>query len=64
MSTIKIKDNVHWIGVKDPGLRVFDVIMSTEKGTTYNSYLIDDEKVAIIDAVKTGFYELKTLKKL
>jgi flavorubredoxin len=66
MSTIKIKDNVHWIGVKDPGLRVFDVIMSTEKGTTYNSYLIDDEKVAIIDAVKTGFYEeyIKNIKEV
>lgn len=57
MSLCKIKDNIYWIGVKNPELRVFDVIMETKKGTTYNSYLIDDEKVAIIDTVKDGYYE-------
>ena len=31
--------------------------METKKGTTYNSYLIDDEKVAIIDSVKDGFFD-------
>lgn len=53
----KIIDNIYWVGVKDPGLEVFDIIMETKKGTTYNSYLIDDEKIAIIDSVKTGFHE-------
>lgn len=57
MSSFKIRDNVYSVGVKDPGLRVFDIIMETNDGTTYNSYLIDDEKVAIIDAVKSGFYD-------
>ncbi|ADL51410.1 FprA family A-type flavoprotein [Clostridium cellulovorans] len=57
MSTINLKENIHWVGVKDPELRVFDIIMNTKKGTTYNSYLIDDEKVALIDTVKEGFYE-------
>ncbi|WP_300384945.1 FprA family A-type flavoprotein [Clostridium sp.] len=53
----KLRDNIYWIGVKDPELRVFDIIMETKKGTTYNAYVIDDEKIAIVDTVKTGFYD-------
>ncbi|MCT8977645.1 FprA family A-type flavoprotein [Clostridium sp. CX1] len=57
MSSVKLKDNIHWIGVEDPDLRVFDIIMETKEGTTYNSYLIDDEKIAIVDIVKEGFFD-------
>lgn len=57
MNVEKLKDNIYWVGVADPKLRVFDIIMETKKGTTYNSYLIDDEKVAIIDIVKDGFFD-------
>ncbi|SMC20046.1 Flavorubredoxin [Clostridium acidisoli DSM 12555] len=57
MSSEKIKENIYWVGVKDENLRVFDIIMETKKGSTYNSYLIDDEKVAVIDTVKNGFYD-------
>ena len=57
MKTTKLKENIYWIGVNDPELRVFDIIMETKKGTTYNSYLIDDEKIAIIDSVKDGYFE-------
>lgn len=53
----KLKDNIYWIGVKDPDLKIFDIIMETKKGTTYNSYVINDEKVAVVDTVKTGFYD-------
>lgn len=53
----KLKDNIYWIGVKDPDLKVFDIIMETKKGTTYNSYVVNDEKIAIVDTVKTGFYD-------
>ncbi|GAM09208.1 flavo-diiron protein FprA1 [Geobacter sp. OR-1] len=50
---IEIKPGVHWIGSIDPDLRVFDDLFPTERGTTYNSYLIKgSEKVAIIDTVK------------
>lgn len=55
MSSIKLRNNIYWIGVKDPKLEVFDIIMETKKGTTYNSYLINDEKVVVIDSVKDGF---------
>lgn len=53
----KLKNNIYWIGVKDPDLKIFDIIMETKKGTTYNSYVINDEKVAVVDTVKTGFYD-------
>jgi len=55
MSAIKIADDVYWVGVKDPDLEVFDIIMPTKYGTTYNSYLIKSEKIALIDTVKKGF---------
>lgn len=57
MSKVELKDNVYWVGVKDPELEVFDIIMKTQRGTTYNSYLIEDEKIAIIDSVKNGFLD-------
>ena len=56
MAVEQLKENIYWIGVKDPDLRIFDIIMETKKGTTYNSYLINDEKVAVLDIVKDGFY--------
>lgn len=55
MEPLKLSKSVHWVGVNDQELRVFDIIMETKKGTTYNSYLVVDEKIAIIDTVKTGF---------
>ncbi|MCK4572822.1 MAG: FprA family A-type flavoprotein [candidate division Zixibacteria bacterium] len=56
MSSIKIADNVYWVGVKDPHLRVFDIIMETKQGTTYNAYLIKGSKqAALIDSSKAAF---------
>ena len=57
MSAEQIKNNIYWVGVKDPNLRVFDIIMETRLGTTYNSYVINDEKVAVVDICKNGFYD-------
>ncbi|MEG1754384.1 MAG: MBL fold metallo-hydrolase, partial [Christensenella sp.] len=54
----KIKDGIWWVGVQNPALRVFDVIMETKWGTSYNSYLIQgNDKTAVVDAVKQGFSE-------
>jgi len=55
MSNVKIKNDLFWIGVKNPELKIFDIIMETKKGTTYNSYILDDEKVAVFDTVKSGY---------
>ena len=49
---VKIKEDVYWIGSLDPDLATFDIVIPTEYGTTYNSYLVRGEKIAIIDTVK------------
>lgn len=46
---IELKNNIFYVGVKDPTLRVFDIIMETEYGTTYNAYLVKGEKTALIE---------------
>jgi flavorubredoxin len=56
MSSVKIMDNLFWCGVFDPNKRIFDIAIPTEKGTTYNSYLIvGKNKKALIDASKLDF---------
>lgn len=57
MDNFNIKNNIYWTGVLDEKLEVFDIIMKTEYGTTYNSYFIDDEKKVLIDTVKANFKE-------
>lgn len=52
---VPINDSVTWIGILDPGLVTFDVVMETKYGTTYNSYFIDGEKKAIIETSKEPF---------
>ena len=36
----KIKNDFYWEGILDSNLRVFDIVMSTPFGTTYNSYIL------------------------
>jgi len=48
----KLADNVYWVGVVDWGIRSFHGHeLSTHRGTSYNAYLIVDEKVALVDTV-------------
>ncbi len=51
MNPVKLKDNVYWVGAIDWNVRDFHGY-STNRGTTYNAYLIIDEKVTLIDCVK------------
>lgn len=54
MSAFKIAPNIYWVGAIDWNLR-FCGSYNTPRGTTYNAYLIVDEKIALIDTVKDGF---------
>jgi len=54
---IPVSKNVYWIGVLDPDLKTFDVIMETKYGTTYNSYFINSNKKAIVDSAKIKFWD-------
>ncbi|MCL2623126.1 MAG: MBL fold metallo-hydrolase [Planctomycetaceae bacterium] len=47
----ELKAGIHWVGYIDWSVRDFHSF-DTHHGTTYNSYLIQDEKVALIDTVK------------
>ena len=55
MQTLELKKDIHWVGVLNAPLRVFDVVFETRFGTTYNSYLILAEKPTLIDCVHEKF---------
>ena len=53
---VALAPGVFWIGALDPQLRVFDVILKTANGTTYNAYCVrGDAGVAVIDTVKAEY---------
>ena len=49
---LSINEDIHWIGVNDRETTLFENYWPLEKGVAYNSYLIVDEKIAILDTVK------------
>ncbi len=53
---LPVTQDVSWIGVLDPGLITFDIVMETKYGTTYNSYFINAEKKAVIETTKEKFW--------
>ena len=58
MKAFKIKQDLYWTGVLDPELRVFDIIMETKYGTSYNSYLLEgSEKTALFETAKLAFFD-------
>jgi len=58
-----LKENVYYVGVKDPNRRMFDSLIPLPQGTTYNSYLIKGKnKTALIDTVNPGFEQEHHLK--
>ena len=54
---IDVTGDVKWIGILDYDIRTFDIVMYTDIGTTYNSYLINADKKAIVEVVKEKFSE-------
>jgi flavorubredoxin len=56
MAAIKIKDGVYSVGALNPNMRIFDVIMRTDYGTSYNSFLIKSEKTALLETVHERFF--------
>ena len=52
---INITEDVKWIGILDFDIRTFDIVMTTESGTTYNSYFINGKKKALVEVAKEKF---------
>jgi len=55
MNTSEIKDKIFWVGAIDWNIRDFHGY-STYKGTTYNAFLVKDEKIALFDTVKKSHF--------
>lgn len=47
----EIKSGIYWVGAVDWDRRLFDELIPTPQGTSYNAYVIKDEKTALIDTV-------------
>jgi anaerobic nitric oxide reductase flavorubredoxin len=57
VKAIEIKPSIYWVGAIDWGVRDFHGYVTTN-GTTYNNYLIMDEKVTLVDTVKQNFTKM------
>lgn len=58
MAHTKITPQISGVGVLNPNMRVFDIIMKTEYGTSYNAYLVRGcEKTALIDTVHKDYID-------
>ena len=58
MDSLKLKENLYWVGIEDFDMRVFDIIMTTEYGSSFNSYILKgSEKTALFETEKTKFFE-------
>ena len=51
----KISDKIRYVGVNDIDKELFEGLWPLPFGVSYNSYLVIDEKVALIDTVEGGF---------
>ena len=57
-NTFKITEDLFWVGALDPNLKIFDIIMETKFGTSYNYYLLrGSEGIALFETVKEKFFD-------
>ena len=58
MKKIEVKNNIDWVGAVDWNVRNFHGhTYTTKRGTTYNAYLILDDKVTLVDTVHRPFFK-------
>lgn len=57
MKAKEIKPDIYWVGAIDWEVRDFHGYV-TPRGTTYNNYLIQDKKIALLDTVKYDFADV------
>ena len=53
---IELKNKVYYVGVNDRNKALFEGLWPLPSGVSYNSYLIDDDKVCLIDSVQVDFF--------
>ncbi len=52
----EITNNVYYVGVNDRNKNLFEGLWPLPNGVSYNSYLINDDKVCLIDTVEVDFF--------
>ncbi len=53
---MEITSGIYYVGILNPNLRVFDIVMTTQYGTSYNAYIVKGkEKTALIEASHQSF---------
>ena len=52
----EITSNIYYVGVNDRNKNLFEGLWPLPKGVSYNSYLIVDEKVCLVDTVEVDFF--------
>lgn len=57
-STRKITNSIYYIGGSDRRIELFENAYPVPEGITYNSYVIDDEKIAVLDTVDSSISAL------
>lgn len=58
---MQIAPNVFSVGVSNPTMRIFDIVMKTEYGTSYNAYIVKGtDKIALVEGSHLGFVESST----
>lgn len=58
LKPIQIKEDLYYIGVNDRTKHLFENLWPLPKGVSYNSYLITDEKTALIDTVDVCYSDI------
>jgi len=54
MPSVEISTGIYWIGVNDHTTDIFEGLWPiTQEGVSYNSYLVMDEKKAVVDLAKS-----------
>ena len=63
---MRVTSDIHYVGVNDYNIDLFEGMYKVPDGISYNSYVILDEKIAIMDTVDTAFTEewLEKVKKV
>jgi flavorubredoxin len=54
----EIKKNIYYVGVNDRNKNLFENLWPLPKGVSYNSFLIEDEKITLIDTVDVCYSDL------
>lgn len=54
---LKISNRISYVGVNDDDKVLFEGLWPIPYGVSYNSYIVADEKIALIDTVESGFEE-------